>query len=102
MLGAAVLAWATPSHASYTECTVQKDTVTVNRPGGDYGDPRWTPLEKGEKVAIRSVYNSKTKKEGSKPYDWVFITHWNSSKDQQWGWVPANVLSNCQPMEETP
>ena len=49
----------------------------MNRPGGDYGDPRWSPLKKGEKVAIRSVYNSKTEKEGSKPYDWVFITHWN-------------------------
>jgi len=53
MLGAAAMAVATPLYASYTECTVQKDTVTVNRPGGDYGDPRWTPLEKGEKVAIR-------------------------------------------------
>jgi hypothetical protein len=72
LLGAiAAMAIATPSHAFYTECIVQKDTVTMNRPGGDYGDPRWTPLEKGEKVAIRSVYNSKTKKEGSKPYDWV-------------------------------
>jgi hypothetical protein len=35
MFGAAVIAVAPPSHAIYTECTMQKDIEAVDRPGGN-------------------------------------------------------------------
>jgi hypothetical protein len=92
------------AHASYTECTVQKDTATVNRPGG-HSMPRWTPLKKGDTVAIMDTYPLSARESGVvKPiqhYDWIFIFH-REHTASEYGWVPANVLVNCQPMEGTP
>ena len=86
---AAVVAFATASHASYTECIVQKDTDLVTRPGGP-PEPRWSPLEKGEKVAIRDTYR-----------DWVFVVHFVDDRGD-YGWLPRNTLINCQAKEGTP
>jgi hypothetical protein len=90
-----------PANAIYTQCTVQKDMQAVSRPGGET-EPRWPSLEKGEKVAIRSTYNSKTNESATfKSYDWVFIIHYVDHA-QWFGWIPANVLVNCQSQEGTP
>jgi hypothetical protein len=89
LAAAAVAAFATPSYASYTECAVQKDTDMVNRPGGST-DPRWSPLEKGNKVAIRDTYR-----------DWVFVVHFVDDRSE-YGWVPRDALVKCQPREGTP
>jgi hypothetical protein len=86
---AAVVAFTTPSYAFYTECTVQKDTDRVNRPGGGT-EPRWASLEKGEKVAIRDTYR-----------DWVFVTYFVDDR-YEYGWVPRNSLGNCQAKDGTP
>jgi hypothetical protein len=83
---AIVVAFAPPSHAIYTECTVKKDTMTLNRPGGNH-EPRWSNLEEGETVAIRDVFQN-----------WVFVTY----SGDEYGWVPRNALINCQKMEGTP
>jgi hypothetical protein len=89
-LAAAVVASATPSHAVYTECIVQKDTAAVSRPGGRTM-PRWTPLERGEKVATMDVYR-----------DWVFVLHFVNDDREEYGWVPRSVLRGCQAKEGTP
>ena len=96
-------AMVTSVNAFYTQCTVHKDIEPVNRPNGETV-PRWPSLEKGEKVAIRSTYNSKTKSAAThehKYYNWVFIYYFRPG-EQWFGWVPANVLDNCQAMEGTP
>jgi hypothetical protein len=87
-----------PANAIYTQCTVRQEIKTLDRPGGNTIS-RLPPLAIGEKVTIISVYNSKTNKGGSGPYDWVFIGHRYVDDEQQRGWVPANALSNCQPMD---
>ena len=86
---AAVVASSAPSYASYTECTVRKDTDLVNRPGG-LTEPRWSPLEKGGKVAIRDTYR-----------DWVFVVHFVDDRGE-YGWVPRNALVTCQAKDGTP
>jgi hypothetical protein len=90
MIAAALLAFATPSHAIYTECTVKKDMDVVNRPGGDRGDPRWPSLQKGGKAAIRDVFQ-----------DWVFVTFFDDD-GSHYGWVRRSALANCQAREGTP
>jgi hypothetical protein len=81
---------ATPSRASFTECTVREDTLAVNRLGGRT-EPRWSGLKKGEKVAIRDVHQ-----------DWVFITYFPDPTSPEYGWVPRKILVNCQVREGTP
>jgi hypothetical protein len=49
--------------AFYTECTVTKDTVLSIRPGGPT-EPRYTSVDKGDKVAFRNSYQ-----------DWWFVMH---------------------------
>jgi hypothetical protein len=88
LIAAVVVAFATPSHAIYTECIVKKDTETLNRPGG-HREPRWPGLQKGENVAIRDIFQ-----------DWVFVTYF--SDQYEYGSVPRNVLVNCQAKEGTP
>jgi hypothetical protein len=83
------IAFATPAHAFYTECTVQADTQPVNRPGGNT-EPRWSPLEKGDKVAIRDTYQ-----------DWVFVYRYQDESAHYY-WVRRNVLRNCREQEGTP
>jgi hypothetical protein len=90
LAAAVVIAFATPSHAIYTECTVKKDMDIVNRPGGDRGDPRWPSLQKGENVAIRDSFQS-----------WVFVTFFDDD-GSHYGWVQRNALTNCQAREGTP
>jgi hypothetical protein len=90
---AVVVAFATPSHASYTQCTVTRDIDKVSRPSRD-GDtpPRWHKLQKGDKVAIREVFSG-----------WTFVQQWaEQAREEQYGWVPSNVLVNCRAMEGTP
>ena len=79
----------TSSRAFYTECSVQKDIELANRPGGQT-EPRWVPLEKGNKVAIRDTYQ-----------DWVFVLHWTGDSSE-YGWLPRNALASCRPKEGTP
>jgi hypothetical protein len=83
-----VMAFATSSHAAHTACTVKQDTATLNRPGGNQ-EPRWPRLQKGEEIAIRDIFQ-----------DWAFITFFID--DYEYGWVPRNVLINCQLKEGTP
>jgi hypothetical protein len=90
LAAAVVIAFATPSHAIYTECTVKKDMDIVNRPGSDRGDPRWPSLQKGENVAIRDSFQS-----------WVFVTFFDDD-GSHYGWVQRNALTNCQAREGTP
>jgi hypothetical protein len=89
LVAAAVVGFATPASAFYTECTVLKDIAIVNRPGG-HSMPRWSPLEKGDKIAIMDTYQQ-----------WVFVLHWVDTQ-QEYGWLPRNVLANCQRQEGTP
>jgi hypothetical protein len=84
-----------------------KNTQTVNRPNGNTV-PRCCRLKKGDLVAIWDTYPLSVRDSGVvKPihnYDWIFISHWSDSKPvfEQYGWVPANGLVNCQAMEGTP
>jgi hypothetical protein len=89
LAAAALVAFATPSRAFYTECTVKKDIAAMDRP---QGRPifRWHPLTKGGKVSIFDTYQ-----------DWVFVSHFESGSDE-YGWVPRNTLDNCKPQEGTP
>jgi SH3-like domain-containing protein len=84
-----VVALATPSHAAYTECTVQGGTDPLNRPGGN-SDPRWRTLDKGTDVAIRDTYQN-----------WVFVTFFDGDH-MQYGWVQRSALANCRAKEGTP
>lgn len=91
LTAAALTAVPALAHASYTECTVPKETELANRPGGQT-DPRWLPIEKGQKVAIRDTYR-----------DWVFVVHFDKdSGGSAYGWVQRNDLANCRAKDGTP
>jgi hypothetical protein len=85
----AIVALATPAMAFYTECTVTRDINLATRPNGP-SEPRYMPIDKGDKVAYRGSYQG-----------WWFVMH---AKDGtvDYGWVPQNVLSNCTRQEGTP
>jgi hypothetical protein len=80
---------ATPAMAFYTECTVSKDTELATRPNGPT-EPRYAPVNKGDKVAFRGSY-----------HDWWFVMHAKEG-GEDYGWLPRNVLTNCQKQEGTP
>ena len=84
-----VIALATPAMAFYTECTVVKDLTLSIRPGGPT-EPRYMPVNKGDKVAFRSSYQG-----------WWFVMH-ASDSTVDYGWLPQNVLIDCHKMEGTP
>ncbi len=86
---AAVIALTAPASAAYTECTVTQDTDLANRPGGNT-EPRYQPVEKGDKVAFRDKHQG-----------WWFVMH---AKDgsTDYGWLPENVLTKCKKMDGTP
>ncbi|NOJ39072.1 hypothetical protein [Bradyrhizobium australiense] len=91
LAAAALIALPVASHAAYTECTVPKETELANRPGGQT-EPRWLPIEKGQKVAIRDTYR-----------DWVFVVHFGKdSGESVYGWVQRSDLANCRAREGTP
>lgn len=90
LAAAALVTFATPLHAFYTECTVTKDIETMDRPHG-ITMGRWSPLKKGGKVAVRDTYQ-----------DWVFVLHFSDDGHEEYGWVPRNVLDNCKSQEGTP
>jgi hypothetical protein len=80
----------TPAYAFFTECTATKDVEMVDRPqGGTIG--RWSPIKKGEKVAIRDTYQ-----------DWSFVLHFVYGNKEQYGWVQNATLANCRRQEGTP
>ena len=90
LAGIAVLAIAsTTASAFYTECTVTKEMHLANRPNGS-SDPRFGIINKGDKVAFRDKHK-----------DWWFVIHYNGNTPE-YGWVPRNVLTNCQVQEGTP
>lgn len=86
---AIMMASTAPLQAFYTECTVQKDTAAANRPSGNT-EPRWPLFENGQKVAIRDIYR-----------DWVFVTRVDNDR-YEYGWIPRDVLRNCQRRDGTP
>jgi len=88
LAAATVVAFATPSLAGHAECIVQKETQSMNRPEARYPEYRLPRFEKGDVVSIRDAYRA-----------WDFVT----SRDQNtgYGWVPHNVLGNCQTKEGT-
>jgi hypothetical protein len=88
-IAALSLAMQAPAQAVYTECSVTKDTSIVNRPNGN-ADPRWSSLKKGDKVAIRDIYQ-----------DWRFV-FFRDLGENQYGWLPKSVLINCERQEGTP
>ena len=89
-VAALALLW-TAAHASYTECIVKQDTETLNRPNGTH-DPRWSNLSKGERVAIRDVFQ-----------DWAFVTFYTDrAEGYEYGWLPRSVLTSCKMREGTP
>lgn len=85
----AVVGLTAPASAFYTECTVTKDIELANRPGGQT-EPRYQPVDKGDKVAFRDKYQ-----------EWWFVMH---SKDgiTDYGWLPENVVTRCKKMDGTP
>jgi hypothetical protein len=85
----ALLAIPLPAHAFYTECTVRKTVDAVNRPGGS-ADPRWLPLERGAKVAIRDTYQ-----------DWIFVTYVGEAH-YEYRWLPRSAVDHCASQEGTP
>jgi len=89
LVTATVIVFTRPTLASYTECVALKETELVNRPRGRT-DPRWPPLDKGNKVAIRDTYR-----------DWAFVVHFVDDRDE-YGWVPRSALTNCKTREGTP
>jgi hypothetical protein len=91
----ATAALSSPTHAIYTECTLQNDIDAATRPNG-FTVPRWKMLEKGEKVAIRETHQN-----------WVFVHRWiqggrGGGGHAEYGWVPRNTLLNYQAREGTP
>jgi len=86
---AAVIVLTTPANAFYTECTVSKDIELAIRPGGET-EPRYMPVNKGDKVAFRGEYQ-----------DWWFVMH-DSDGRTDYGWLPKSVLTKCRKMEGTP
>lgn len=89
LASAALTALTAPASAFYTECTVAKDTELANRPGGQT-EPRYMPVNKGDKVAFRDKYQ-----------DWWFVMHYADGRTD-YGWLPQNVLTRCKKMEGTP
>lgn len=84
---------ATPAMASYTECTVNKDTDLAIMPNGPT-EPRYQPVNKGDKVAFRGSYK-----------DWWFVLHYTGSgadSISDYGWVPKSVLTDCREQDGTP
>jgi hypothetical protein len=78
-----------PALAFYTECTVARDADLSIRPDGPT-EPRYSPVSKGDKVAYRARYEG-----------WWFVLHYN--RDQpDYGWLPHNILINCQKRDGTP
>jgi opacity protein-like surface antigen len=55
LAAAAVAALATPAYASHWECTVQKDTHSMNRPNARYPEWRLPGFEKGDVISIRDT-----------------------------------------------
>ncbi|MCP1762373.1 hypothetical protein [Bradyrhizobium japonicum] len=91
LAAAAMFAFPAISHASYTECTMPKETELANRPGGQT-EPRWLPIEKDQKVAIRDTFR-----------DWVFVVHFDKdSGESVYGWVQRNDLASCRAKDGTP
>ena len=76
--------------AFYTECTVTKDTQLSIRPNGPT-EPRYATVNKGDKVAFRDRYQG-----------WWFVLHYSGQSSVDYGWLPENVLTNCQKQEGTP
>jgi hypothetical protein len=80
--------------AFYTECTVAKDMQLATRPDGP-SEPRYMPVNKGDKVAFRASYEN-----------WWFVLNYGpDGRDgdrADYGWLPKNVLIECQGREGTP
>jgi hypothetical protein len=56
LLAAAIVTGLTaPAYASHWECTVQKETHSMNRPGASYPEYRLPNFEKGDVVSIRDT-----------------------------------------------
>jgi hypothetical protein len=77
--------------AFYTECTVTNDTELAIRPGG-HSEPRYAPIEKGDKVAFRNSYQN----------CWFVLHYVGNEGGHDYGWVPQSVLTDCQKMDGTP
>jgi hypothetical protein len=97
LAAAAGLAFPATANASFTECATLKETALATRPGGPT-EPRWSPVEKGNAVAIRDTYR-----------DWVFVVHYIPSGEgdektvtTQYGWLPRKTLNRCKQMDGTP
>ena len=88
-IAAVINAITTSASASYTECTVTKDTQLAIRPGGP-SEPRYAPVNKGDKVAYRNQYQA-----------WWFVLHY-SDNNADYGWLPRAILGNCHGREGTP
>jgi hypothetical protein len=73
---------------------VTKDIKLAIRPNGPT-EPRYAQINQGDKVAFRNRYQ-----------DWLFVLHYGHDGDVQtgvdYGWIPENVLTNCQEQEGTP
>jgi hypothetical protein len=91
MTTAALALLTTGAQAFWTECTVNKEIDAVDRPHGENGSPRWETLAKGTKIALRDTYQ-----------DWAFVSHRRDEGNEEYGWVPRGILSNCKPQEGTP
>lgn len=85
-----LLTFATPSYAFYTQCTVIKDTDGVTRPRGTISMPRWSPLERGSKVAVMDTYR-----------DWDFVLHFIEDHEE-YKWVKGSILTDCHAEDGTP
>jgi hypothetical protein len=90
LAAAAVVALATPAYASHWECTLQKDTHSMNRPNARYPEWRLPGFEKGDVISIRDTVGR-----------WDFITRSGPSDDPGYGWVPHSVLGNCRAADGT-
>jgi hypothetical protein len=81
----------TPAMALYTECTVPKDMELATRPNGPT-EPRYRLIHKGDKVAFRNSYKH-----------WWFVMHdADDNGTVDYGWIPHNVLTDCQKRDGTP
>lgn len=92
-IAAASLLAISPAMAFYTECVVTKDTSLSIRPSGPT-EPRYQPVNKGDKVAFRASYQG-----------WWFVMHAIQADDSwitDYGWLPQSVLTNCKPQDGTP
>ena len=76
-----------PASAFHTQCTVKSDTLPVSRPDGE-APPRWDFI-KG-KAVIMDIYG-----------EWVFVMLF-AYKQELYGWVKRDTLSNCKVKDGTP